>query len=110
MPLQRVRKTERGQCHLQQYQDAYQAVKSGTSIRSAAEIHKVNRMSLFRYIHKIDAAGDVESQNEINVRMGYVSHNRVFNEEQEQLLSKYIQRCAEIYFGLSPKEIRKLAF
>ena len=42
--------------------------------------------------------------------MRYVAHNKVFSEEQEQQLSKYIVRCAEIYFGLSPKEIRTLAF
>ncbi|KAF2884639.1 hypothetical protein ILUMI_21526 [Ignelater luminosus] len=42
--------------------------------------------------------------------MGYVAHNKVFSEEQEQQLSKYITRCAEIYFGVSPKEVRKLAF
>ncbi|KAF2888095.1 hypothetical protein ILUMI_18078, partial [Ignelater luminosus] len=42
--------------------------------------------------------------------MGYVAHNKVFSEEQEQQLSKYITRCSEIYFGVSPKEVRKLAF
>ncbi|XP_047118526.1 MFS-type transporter clz9-like [Schistocerca piceifrons] len=49
-------------------------------------------------------------QNEDSVSMGYVAHNKVFSEEQEQQLALYITRCAEIYFGLSPKEVRKLVF
>lgn len=65
-------------------------------------------MSLLRYICKRDAAA--ASHNEDNTRMGYVGHNKVFSKEQEQELSKYITRCAEIYFGLAPKEVRKLAF
>lgn len=42
--------------------------------------------------------------------MKYVAHDKVFNDDQERQLSKYVMHCAEIYFGLSPKEIRKLAF
>ena len=42
--------------------------------------------------------------------MGYKAHNRVFNKDQERALSKYLIRCADIYFGLSKKEVRKLAY
>lgn len=83
-------------------------MKRGTSLRKAAEMHELNRMSLLRYIRKRDGAG--AGHNEDSVSMGYVAHNKVSSEEQEQQLSRYITRCAEIYFGLSPKEVRKLAF
>ncbi|KAF2894733.1 hypothetical protein ILUMI_11439 [Ignelater luminosus] len=108
MPKKRLRKTEREQCDITKYENAYKEVKRGTSLRRVAEIHEVNRMSLLRYIRKRGKAGT--GHNEDNVSMGYVAHNKVFSEEQEQQLSKYITRCAEIYFGLSPKEVRKLAF
>ncbi|XP_011859139.1 PREDICTED: tigger transposable element-derived protein 6-like [Vollenhovia emeryi] len=42
--------------------------------------------------------------------MGYKAHNKVFTQEQERELSKYLIRCADIYFGLTKKEVRKLAF
>ncbi|EFA11818.1 hypothetical protein TcasGA2_TC016420 [Tribolium castaneum] len=35
--------------------------------------------------------------------MGYKAHNRVFIEEQEKELTKYLIRCADIYFGLCKK-------
>lgn len=34
----------------------------------------------------------------------------MFTESQEMALSKYLTRCADVYFGLSKKEVRKLAF
>ena len=42
--------------------------------------------------------------------MGYNSHNRVFNQDQERELTRYLIRCADIYFGLSKKDAMKLVF
>ncbi|XP_011136537.2 uncharacterized protein LOC105181464 [Harpegnathos saltator] len=105
MPRVRARKTSRGQVDLSRYKDAYEEVKAGDSLRKAAEKHGVNHCSLLRYIRKRDASGNEENQD-----MGYKAHNRVFNEEQERKLSKYLIRCADIYFGLSKKDVRKLAY
>jgi hypothetical protein len=85
-----------GQVDLSRYKDANE-VKAGDSLRKAAEKNG-------RYIRKRDASGDEGNQG-----MGYKVHNRVFNEEQERELSKYLIRCADIYFGLS-KDVRKLAY
>ncbi|KAF2906025.1 hypothetical protein ILUMI_00150, partial [Ignelater luminosus] len=57
MPRKRLRKTERGQCDITKYENAYKEVKRGTSLWRAAEIHEVNRMSLLRYIRIRDKAG-----------------------------------------------------
>lgn len=106
MPRKRLRKTERGRCDLKNYEDAYDEVKRlGSSLQAAAELHGVNRISLFRYIRKRDGACNKDS-----VRMGYVAHNKVFTVEQEQQLSKYIIRRAKKNIGLSPEEVRKLAY
>lgn len=105
MPRVRVRKTSRGQVDLSNYKAACEEVKAGASLRQAAKKHGVNHISLLRYIRKRGTSGDEENQ-----AMGYQAHNRVFNEQQERELSKYLIRCADIYFGLSKKDIRKLAY
>ncbi|XP_050549651.1 uncharacterized protein LOC118268371 [Spodoptera frugiperda] len=105
MPRVRVRKTSRGQIDLSKYKDAYEEVKTGGSLRKSAEKHGLNHCSLLRYIRKRDVSGEQE-----NPDMGYKAHNRVFNEVQERELSKYLIRCADIYFGLPKKEVRKLAY
>lgn len=105
MPRVRARKTLRGQVDLSKYKEAYEEVKAGDSLRKSAEKHGVNHCSLLRYIRKRDASGDDKHQD-----MGYKAHNRVLNEEQERKLSKYLIRCADIYFGLPKKDVRKLAY
>ncbi|CAF4872085.1 unnamed protein product [Pieris macdunnoughi] len=108
MPRTRLRKTERARSDISKYKHAYEEVKRGTSLRRAAEMHNINRMSLLRYIRKRDEMG--ANHDEDSIHMGYVAHNKVFSKEQEEELSKYIIRCADIYFGLATKEVRKLAF
>lgn len=110
MPRKRVRKTSRGESDLLLYKNAYEEVKIGTSLRRAAEKYGINYVSLLRYKRKRDAANKDDQDQEETVRMGYVAHNRVFTDDQERQLSKYLIRCADIYFGLSTKEVRKLAF
>lgn len=89
---------------MSRYKDAYDDVKTGDSLRKAADKHGINHCSLLRYIRKRDASDKGDES------MGFRAHNRVFNEEQEGDLSKYLIRCADIYFGLSKKEVRKLAY
>jgi hypothetical protein len=58
-----------------------------------------------RYIRKRDATGGDESQE-----MGYKAHNRLFNQKQERELTKYLIRCADIYFSLNKRDVMKLAY
>ncbi|CAD0194019.1 unnamed protein product [Chrysodeixis includens] len=52
MPRKRLRKTERAQGDIKKYENAYEEVNRGTSLRRAAEMHDVNCMSLLRDIRK----------------------------------------------------------
>lgn len=45
-----------------------------------------------------------------SIEVGYERNRQVFWDEQEKLLTAYIKKAADIYFGLKPKEVRKLAY
>lgn len=70
MPRVRQRKTTRGQADLIMYKQAYEDVKAGFSLRTAAEKNGLNHCSLLRYLRKRDAADGDEKQD-----MGYKAHN-----------------------------------
>lgn len=42
--------------------------------------------------------------------VGYKRSRQVFSDEQEAELEEYIQKAAKLYYGLSAKEVRSLAF
>ncbi|XP_051154862.1 uncharacterized protein LOC127277619 [Leptopilina boulardi] len=108
MPRERVRKTTRGPSDMSLFHRAYDQVKDGKSLRKAAEMNGINYVSLLRYVRKRDS---VENEDEKkNVSMGYVAHNKVFNKNQELEFSNYLFRYADIFSGLSMKQIRKLAY
>lgn len=42
--------------------------------------------------------------------MGYKKSRQIFSDEQSQKLEAYIKHASKIYFGLSPMNVRKLAY
>lgn len=79
-------------------------IEGGKSIRSQAESVGVSPMTLCRYIKKIKENGYE------NIKVGYDNKQQVFTSEQEAILVKYIVTASKIYFGLSPGEVRVLAY
>lgn len=109
MPRVRIRKTEKGTKPIATYEEGYkEVVENGNSIRSAAEKVGVHYVSLSRFIKKKKKPMEEESASPVT--MGYRCVRRVFNEEQEKSMVDYIIKTANIFFGLSPIEIRRLAF
>ncbi|XP_063898723.1 uncharacterized protein LOC135119085 [Helicoverpa armigera] len=45
-----------------------------------------------------------------SVTMGYKKNRQVFNDKQEAVLVSYLIKCSQIYYGLTPKDVRQLAF
>ncbi|XP_041982716.1 uncharacterized protein LOC121735820 [Aricia agestis] len=105
MPRNRQRKTYRGTKVLFLYEQAYEEVSKGRSIRAAARMFDLCHVSLTRYKQKKENA----SEGQI-VTMGYNPASKIFTKDQEDLICDYLIRTADIYFGLSPKEVRRLAF
>lgn len=97
------RKTTRAAVPLDQLKIAANAVSNnGKSVRAAANEFGVPRMTLVRFIKK--------SSSQEHPTMGYAAPRKVFNEEQEQGLKDYLLKTSDIYYGLTPKNVRTLAY
>ncbi|CAH1966294.1 unnamed protein product [Acanthoscelides obtectus] len=96
------RKTERGKVSIDLLQRAADAViRDGRKLKTVARELEICHMTLFRYVKKLKAG--------LTSTVGYYSR-QVFNHDQEKTLAEYLLKCASIYFGLLPEEVRKLAY
>jgi len=77
------------------------------SERSVATSLNICHVSLNRYIKKFKLHRETGSSL---LSVGYQSHSKVFNYIREKQLVDYIKNSADMYFGLNPKEVRKLTF
>lgn len=81
------------------------------SIRQAAKEFNINYRTLARYCKKFPPAELNDNEKTLpSIPVGYQKNRQVFNESQEKELVGYILQASDIYFGLSPKEVRKLAY
>ncbi|CAH2100837.1 unnamed protein product [Euphydryas editha] len=46
----------------------------------------------------------------VNLRFGYGSPRQIFNKEQEASLTEYLRKLAQIFHGIGPKEVRRMAY
>ena len=103
------RRSERGKTTPDIMHKAITAVLSGSgSIRSVANDYDICHVTLSRYVKK---AKGIENNSSITeLRVGYQRNRQVFTDTQEAEIEAYIKQAASIFFGLSPKEIRSLAY
>ena len=100
----RARKTDRGQYSKDQMKLAVQAVvQEKQSFRDAARNHDVNYKTLNRYVKLHNTGGDIDE-------VGYKKARQVFSKQVEDHMVEYVKRAAQIYHGLTPRNIRELAF
>lgn len=100
MPRVRGRKTDRGLIQPDVYERAFLDISvRHISLRAAAKSHGICHVTLLRYCRR------AENSREKTRPPGYRSHTKVFSVDQERKLEAYIKRAADIYFGLSPKEV-----
>ncbi|BFZ08869.1 hypothetical protein BsWGS_11908 [Bradybaena similaris] len=71
-------------------------------IRTVANKHSIDRMTLTRYVNKAKN-GDTSAKLNYNIR-------QVFSDEEENILEDYLKRASLLHFGLSYKSARELAF
>ena len=88
-----------------QMKEELKRLKSGESIRQVASNIGIPFTTLRRYSLKL-INRTVEN---INLVPNY-EVNKVFSQEQEEILNSYYKSCALMFYGLSTKECRKVAF
>lgn len=97
------RKTPRGSYTTQDLHDAAKAVNDeGKSVNATAKEFGIKRMTWTRYLKKLASVGDPS--------MGYAKPRQVFSPTQEESLKKYLLQMASIFYGYSPKDVRRLAY
>ena len=99
------RRAERGKFTAADLQDTARKVNEDKrSIRSVAKEAGICHVTLNRYIkkHRNDIPSSTPSYN--------TESKEVFSEAQESELELNIKKAADIYFGLSPKDVRVCAF
>lgn len=100
------KKTERGSTSKENMEEAVnRVVHNKESIRSVANALNICYVTLYRYVKKVrDTEAPITLDN-----VGY-RRNPVFNDQQTASLVEYLKKASKIYFGLTPKEVRKLAY
>ncbi|KAK9879928.1 hypothetical protein WA026_008435 [Henosepilachna vigintioctopunctata] len=84
---------------------ALENIKNGMSVRKASKLSVIPFTTLRRYFHKIKNMNIDQATSTPNY-----SINKVFNEEQEKNLKDYFTYCALLFYGLSTKECRRIAY
>lgn len=104
------RKTEKGKTPADTIQRAVTIVlNEGRSVNSVAKDFLIPQKTLQRYVVK--AKSQNGNAGEVNLeRVGYFNGRNIFTKEQETELAEYLKRASDIYYGLTPKELRKFAF
>ncbi|KAJ8956468.1 hypothetical protein NQ318_010782 [Aromia moschata] len=96
------RKTDRGTKSLDRMTRAAMEVKN-VPLRRVARDYDICRMSLKRFIARY-------LQNPDTAAFVYSTPRLVFSSSQETILTDYLLKLAQIFHGISPKEVRRLAY
>ena len=99
------RTTNRGTTPQGVIERAVECVLNGDlGVRAAARDYNINHTTLIRYIKKI------KNNPNSAINYGYGMSRRIFTDHQEHEIQNYLQHAADIDYGLSPKEVRRLAY
>ncbi|XP_035280508.1 tigger transposable element-derived protein 1 [Anguilla anguilla] len=106
----RARTTNRGVPREVLEMATVEVLDKGYSVRAVARTFQICHVTLQRYIKKVmelKAAGTTDTSS---IQVGYRSHKQVFQPMQEAALLAYLKEVSGMHYGLSSKEVRKLAF
>lgn len=104
------RKTEKGKTPLDvMIRAAKEVLINNRSRRSVAKDFGIPDRSLTRFCSKTTIA-QLQSRNQTDFSIGYAKPRQIFTLEQEEMLVAYIKKASDVYYGLTPKKVRSLAY
>jgi hypothetical protein len=97
------RKSDRGKVPFDVINSAArQVIDENRKLRSVAKDLGICHVTLYRFVKKL--------KTNVVPSCGYVGTRQVFTSEQERSLAEYAKTASAIYFGLNPRDVRKLAY
>lgn len=105
MPRQFKRKTNRVFPEGDLRRAVEKVLNNQKSLREAASLHNVTKSRLGLYVKK---AKEVGLEN-VSFNPNFKSR-QVFTDEMEKALEKYLLRCQKMFYGVTPKKARQLAY
>lgn len=107
------RKTERGVSQDVLERASHEVIDMNQHLRPVAEAYGVDKMTLHRYCKKkreLAAAGVSSEISGLQMKCGYARSRQLFSDSEESELVTYLLDASKMFFGLSPKETKKLAY
>lgn len=96
--------TERGTKSVELMKRAADLVANeNKSLRQVSRDYEISRISLKRFMEGL-------KENLESPKLGYGSPRLVFIKEQENFLCEYLLTLAQIFHGIGPKDVRRLAY
>ena len=108
------RKTSRGSHSDVLQHAAKEVIVNKESYRNAALAFGVDKMTLYRVVkmmkHTVAEGNSNDTSFVPRVVSGYARPRQLFSEDEEGQLVTYLTDASKMFFGLSAKETRKLAY
>jgi len=89
---------------------AIEEIKNGKSVKRAAEDNNVKYTTLFYRVKKMKTTDGNWINDEVLKFQSKYTVKQVFTQTEELLPVEYIIKCSKINYGLTTKQIRKLAY
>lgn len=80
-------------------------IENNMSLRKSAEQNGVKKSALANYVKKAKEQGI----NNTSFIPGF-NKSQVFSTEMEEILAQYLVKCAAMFYGLTPKQTKQLAY
>ncbi|CAG5029494.1 unnamed protein product [Parnassius apollo] len=98
------RKSDRGTKSVELMQrTADLVINENKSLRQVCRDYELSKTSLSRFIKRM-------KNDPVNLRFGYGSPRQIFNNEQEASLTEYLLKLVQIFQGIGPKVVRRMAY